>query len=140
MSPTSFTLIDPTAILLNTENQLLIGLNNLFIKNIRDIYNTPFADTLVQFEITENISSEEYLFISSYEIIDNYNLIINFNFDLDSLTALNTNNYSFRPNNLIKAVSFNNKNSKSIKITSTKPFGSIGKEYILKVENIFSSV
>ena len=126
-------------IIVNTVNFLKEGSNQLFIKGIRDIYNTPIKDTLIEFNVLQNNNLDEFLFISNYEIIDNYNLVITYNFNLDTLTSLNIDNYDFRPNNLLKDISFYNNDPKSIIITTQKPFGSIGKEYILKVNNVYSS-
>lgn len=126
-------------IIVNLTNDLKEGSNQLFIKGIRDIYNTPIRDTLIEFNVLQNNNLDEFLFISNYEIIDNYNLVITYNFNLDTLTSLNIDNYSFRPNNTLEHLTFYNNDPKSVLITTQKPFGSIGREYILKINDVLSS-
>ena len=138
--PSSVSSSSEYSYILTLPDSILEGNHSLTINNLRDYYNTPYNDTTISFKFTDPIKTEDRLFITNYSIIDNYNLIVNYNLQLDDISALNIINYTFRPNNLVKTIIYNSDDKKSIKITTTKPFGSIGKEYILKVENIFSSV
>ena len=124
---------------LTFSQELSVGDHLLTINNFRDFYNSPIKDTTLTFEVMDANEEEARLFITNYEILDNYNLSITFNFNLDSLSAFNKNNYLFTPNNSLKDIYFNNKLPTRVKLTTEKPFGSIGREYVLKIENIRST-
>jgi len=137
--PNSITAVSSNQILINTSVPLEEGDHSLSINYLRDIYNTPLVDTTINYTIMANNLENKFLYVINYKIIDNYNLIVNYNFRLDSLTALNKDNYSFSPNNILKHINFNDIEHKSVKITTENPFGSIGREYVLKIRNIRSS-
>jgi len=138
--PSSVASSSNNSFLITSNNQLELGAHSISFTNLRDIYNTPFRDTIATFEVKSENEITKQLFIANYEIIDNYNLIVRFNFQLDSITALNKNNYSLSPNNSLDDIIFADPNNNSILLNSQKPFGSVGREYILKIENIYSSV
>lgn len=125
--------------LITSNNSLNSGLHTISIKDIRDYYNTPFKNTTLSFEIFEDSLSFERLFITNHQIIDNYNLSITFNYKLDSLTALNKSNYIFIPNNILEHIDFFNQSQNTLILKTSKPFGAVGKEYVLRIQNIFSS-
>ncbi len=81
-------------------------------------------------------------FISSFKIIDSYNLKIVFNLEVDEQSALNVNNYIFDPDNKASSVSVDATNKKIVNISlkGQKPVGSIGREYVLQLKDIYSSV
>ena len=58
---------------------------------------------------------------------------------LDSITAINKINYIFSPNNVIEHIKLNN-NKDIVTLLTKNPFGAIGKEYVLKIENLVSSI
>ncbi len=136
--PNTFVLSSQNSFLLSFTDKLEVGNHTIKASNLRDFYNSPIKDTSLTFEIFENNDINE-LIISNFRIIDNHNLIIRFNMSLDSITALNTSNYTLVPNNNIKSIMFSNDNSE-IHLSTENPFGSIGREYVLNVENVYSSV
>ncbi len=127
------------SIILNLNDDLSVGNHTLTIRNIRDYYNTPIKDSTLTFSVEPTLNESNKLFISSYKIIDNYNFDITFNINLDTLTALNKNNYTISPNNLVSIISFLNESKNTLRLTTSKPFGSIGKEYTLTIKNLVSS-
>lgn len=125
-------------------NQLFIslpkldeGFHTIKTNKIRDIFHTPIIDTLVSFKIANNDSTSEFLFISNYNIRTNKQLEVIFNFNLDTISASNKRNYLLSPNNIVEDVQIISKNS--VLVTTKNPFGSIGKEYVLKISNVYSS-
>ncbi len=137
--PNSIRASSEKSIHLTFRGELSLGLHNLVINDLRDFYTTPIKKQSIKFEVKQSINELEELFIKSYEIINNHSIIISFNFNLDTLTALTKSNYSFAPNNIINSLSFYKNSKNSIVLQATKPFGSIGKEYNLSINNLFSS-
>jgi hypothetical protein len=80
-------------------------------------------------------------FISSFKIVDAYNIKLIFNLDVDEATAVNVDNYVFEPDNKASSVIVDASDNKivNISLTGQKPVGSIGREYVLRVKDIFSS-
>jgi len=126
--------------LITLDDSIKAGNHFLSIINMRDFYNSPIIDTTLYFELDEIIEEENKLFVSNYSIVNNNALIVSFNFNLDTATSLNKNNYIFTPNNNIITLDFYQSDKNSILLTTQKPFGAIGKEYVLKIENLISSV
>ena len=137
--PNSIRASSEKSVLLTLEKELSVGSHRLVVNNLRDYYNSPMQNENHNFTIIEDILSKDELFIQSYEVLSNHSVIINFNFNLDDLTALNTNNYIFEPTNQIKSISKHSENLNSVILHATKPFGSIGQEYILRIKNLVSS-
>ncbi len=121
------------------QNVLENGNHTLKLNGIRDFYNSPIKDTLLIFNVDIQEIEDQQLFITNYRIVNNYKIDILFNSNLDTVTALNKNNYTFSPNNNVKEITFINIGSNGVRITSEKPFGSIGKEFILSIRDVFSS-
>ncbi len=126
--------------LLSYQNNFPVGQERLSIKGIKDLYGSYIKDDTVSFKVDSLISVKEF-YISSFEILNPYLIKIIFNLSVDKSSALNTSNYSFVPLNNVSSVQIDNNDPKVIyiKLDGTKPVGSIGKEYKLKVTNIFSS-
>lgn len=122
-----------------TNQKIENGNYSLSINDVRDIYNTGIIDTTLNFEINLPLEDERYLTISNHEVLNGNTVIISFNFNLDTLSSLNTNNYSFSPNNEVKSINFYQDQKNSVVLISKNPFGSIGMEYVLRINNIFSS-
>jgi hypothetical protein len=80
-------------------------------------------------------------FVSSFNIVDSYTLKVTFNLDVDELTAENVSNYYFEPNNRASSVKVNGNDSKSVTISlrGQNPIGSIGREYVLRIKDVYSS-
>ncbi len=139
-NPSSIAESSENSLILSTQDILLNGEHSFSFKNVRDKYNTPIKDSTITFNVDFNNDDTTNLFITSYKILNNYNLKITYNFNLDTLTSINTNNYIISPNNKILQVIFDNKSNNTVLVTTEKPFGSIGKEYILTVKNVHSSI
>ena len=117
-----------------------VGEESLSIKGIKDLYGSYIKDDTVSFKVDSLISAKEF-YISSYEILNQYLIKITFNLSVDKSSALNISNYSFDPQNNVSSIQIDQNDPKVIyiKLDGTKPVGSIGKEYKLKITNIFSS-
>ena len=63
-----------------------------------------------------------------------------FNYNVDAASALNSNNYTFEPQNKVTTVTLDPNDSKTIylDLSNQKPVGSIGKEYVLRINNLIS--
>lgn len=135
--PSSISPADQFSYLLSFDSQLPEGMNSLIIKNLRDFYNSPIYQDTVNFNVLIVPEREEF-FITGSEIINPYKIKVIFNLPVDETTASNKNNYSFSPSNNIKSISVS-ENILTIDITGGNPIGSVGKEYVLRIENLKSS-
>jgi len=136
--PSSVRLSSQNSLLVTSEDELDLGDHTISLKNIRDFYNSPIEDTTIIFETISKIIDHE-LIVSNFKIIDNHNLIVRFNMSLDTISSLNITNYTFTPNNKIEVLEFNNSENE-IHIQTKNPFGSIGREYVLNIEDVYSSL
>jgi hypothetical protein len=126
--------------LVTFRNEIPVGLNELAAANLRDLYGSPIEPTTVSFEMDSVIVNPEF-FISSFKIVDAYNIKLVFNLEVDETSAENVSNYIFDPDNKASSVSVDASNKKivNISLNGQKPVGSIGREYVLRVKDIFSS-
>jgi len=127
--------------LLSFSNDIPVGNNQLLVSELKDIYGSPIQSAQINFNMDSIIVNPEF-FISSFKIIDSYNLKITFNLDVDEVSAKNVANYYFEPNNKAASVSVNGNDRKSISLSlkGQNPIGSIGREYVLRIKDVFSSV
>ncbi len=125
---------------LSYKNNLPVGKNYLIINNLKDLYGSFIPNDTVEFNVDSIISSKEF-FISSFEILSPTLIKVIFNLDIDQSSALNSNNYSFEPQNNISAINFDQSDPKIIyiKLDGKKPIGSVGREYKLKIKGVTSS-
>ncbi len=125
---------------LSYKNNLPLGKNYLFIKNLKDFYGSYIYEDTVEFNADSMISSKEF-FISSFEILNPSLIKVVFNLDVDKNSALNINNYLFEPQNSISNINVDQNDSKIIyiKLDGKKPVGAVGREYTLKIKNINSA-
>ena len=81
-------------------------------------------------------------FISSFKIIDSYNLKIVFNLEVDEQSARNVDNYIFDPDNKATSISVDASDNKTVNISvkGQKPIGAIGREYVLQLKDVYSSI
>lgn len=126
--------------LVTFRDEIPVGLNELSAANLRDLYGSPIEPTSISFEMDSIIVNPEF-FISSFKIVDAYNIRVTFNLEVDETTAENVSNYIFDPDNKASSVSVDASNSKivNISLNGQKPVGSIGREYVLRVKDVFSS-
>ena len=129
------------SLLLTFDSELPIGNNQLIISNINDFYGSPIMTDTVTFKVDPTIIFDEQFFISSHLLLTPYKLKVSFNLELDEISALNTINYIFNPSIIIKSIELDPTDKKSIYISweNQKPVGAVGKEYVLKINNLRSS-
>ncbi|MCU0332891.1 MAG: T9SS type A sorting domain-containing protein, partial [Ignavibacteriaceae bacterium] len=138
--PNSISPASQYSYLVTFRDEIPVGLNELSISDFRDYYGSPIEPTNVTFEMDSIIVNPEF-FITSFKIVDAYNIRVIFNLEVDETTAENVSNYIFEPVNKVTSVSVDASNEKMVNISlnGQKPVGSIGREYVLRVKDIFSS-
>jgi subtilisin family serine protease len=138
--PNSIAPANQYSYLLTFKEPIPIGLNNLIVKDLKDLYGSPIPQDTIQFEMDSTIIKQEY-FISSFKIENPYLIQVTFNLDVDETSSLKTDNYSFDPDNKAASITIDENNNKTIliKLNGQKPVGSIGKEYVLRIRNVKSS-
>ncbi|MCX6150196.1 MAG: S8 family serine peptidase [Ignavibacteriales bacterium] len=119
-------------------SQSLTGANNLVIKGLKDFYDSPIQTDTLSF-ILSPIEKEKEFYITSFELLTSNKIKINFNLEVDESSSSKIENYKFEPTNDVTSIVADKSDLKSIIITSNFPVGSIGKEYKLKINNLFSS-
>ncbi len=126
--------------LLSFRENLPAGELRLIVKDIKDLYNSPIATDTLTFIVTPTPEVETF-YISSFEIINPFRIKLVFNFDVDESSVVNISNYEFEPENSVKSVEVNPNDKKMIylNLDGTKPIGSIGREYRLRIVNLKSS-
>ncbi len=124
--------------LLNFADELTIGLNKIVIKNLTDYYLSPIAVDTIDFIVDEAIINQEF-FITNYLLLDQYRIKIEFNLDINPTSILDKTNFEFSPENNVISAEIIQTNSKEIILKSQNPIGAIGIEYLLKVNDVFSS-
>jgi len=127
--------------LLTFREPLPIGDNQITIKDLKDLYGSPIPSKIDTFFVDSVIVQQEF-FVSSFNIENPYLIKVVFNFDVDEASALNTSNYIFDLNNKASEVTIDqtNKNIIYINLKGQKPVGSIGKEYVLQIKDVRSSM
>ena len=126
--------------LLSFGDDIPVGDNQLLVSGLKDNYGSPIQSAQINFYMDSIIVKPEF-FISSFNIVDSYTLKVTFNLDVDELTAENVSNYYFDPNNRASSVKVNGNDSKSVTISlkGQNPIGSIGREYVLRIKDVYSS-
>ena len=139
--PNSISPASQFSYLVTFKDQIPVGENNLFVSGLRDLFGSPIESSVVTFNMDSIIVKEEF-FISSFQLIDAYNIKVVFNLDLDEQTVHNVDNYSFEPDNKVTSatVDANDKRILNINLKGQKPVGSVGREYVMRVKNLRSSV
>ncbi len=137
--PNSITPNNQYSYLLSFDENLPEGELKVIVNNIKDFYNSPIITDTLTFLVSP-IPEMQSFYITSFEVVSAYKIKVSFNFSVDETSALNTNNYSFSPENKVTAVSVDPNDSKTIylDLTNQKPIGSIGKEYVLRINNLLS--
>jgi len=127
--------------LLTFKNDLSLGTHKLVIKDLTDLYNSPIKPDSITFEVKQINTVQEY-FISSYELINQFKVKLTFNLPYDTLSVSTISNYKFEPENFIESVEKinNDPNSVYLNLQKKRPVGAIGKEYVLRVNNVTSSI
>ncbi|MEP7146129.1 MAG: S8 family serine peptidase [bacterium] len=109
--------------------------------DLADIYGSP-ADTSPFNFTVNNLTDSGKFYISKLELSGDHRLKVEFNLETDTVTVKNVNNYSFEPFDIrVNSVEINNSNRKVIYLNLEKngAIGATGKNYLLKVFNVYSS-
>ena len=139
--PNSIAPASQYAYLLTFSQGIPAGDNQLLVKELKDIYGSPITESTISFFLDSILVSPEF-FISSFDIINSYEIKIIFNLDVNESQAINPDNYKFEPDNKVTSVRIDNADNRIIylNLNGQKPVGSIGREYVLRVQNVQSSV
>ncbi|HCY77542.1 MAG TPA: hypothetical protein DHV28_16630 [Ignavibacteriales bacterium] len=137
--PNSITASDQFSYLLSFNKNLPEGDLKVIIKNIKDFYNSPITTDTLSFIVIQSPEVQSF-FVTSFEIVDAYKIKVTFNYNIDESSALNPSNYTFTPDNKVTTVNVDPNDKKTIylNLTNQKPVGSIGKEYVLRINNLIS--
>lgn len=126
--------------LLTLDKNLQNGNYQIRSKGLKDIYNSETDSNSVSFIVNQTDSVK--FFINKLELTGKYRLKLEFNLDADSVTSLNTRNYSFEPFD-IKIVSVDRDNiNRSIlylNLENKSVIGATGKNYLLRVSDVYSA-
>ncbi len=138
--PNSVTANDQYSYLLSYTSNLPAGNQKIIIQDIKDFYNSPITTDSLTFLVSPRQEVETF-YITSFEIINAYKIKLVFNLDVDVTAAINVNNYTFEPANKVSTATIDQNDSKIVylDLTNQKPIGSIGKEYVLRINNIVSN-
>jgi hypothetical protein len=137
--PNSVSPSDQFSYLLSFSETLPDGQNRLVVRNLRDFYNSPVPEDTISF-IIQFPPDEIDFYVSSFEIINPYLVKVVFNFPVDESSAKNVNNYYFEPDNKVSEVTVDANDTKTVylDLRNQKPVGSVGREYVLRIENVLS--
>ncbi len=126
--------------LLSFTSNFAVGKNILFENNLNDFFGSPILPDTIEFYV-DTSSSVSNFYITNFEILTSREVAISFNLDVDSVSALNLNNYILTPNNKVSRVNIDEKDKNIIYLhfNGEKPIGSIGIEYTLQIQNLVSS-
>jgi len=140
-TPNSVAPANQFSYLLSFNENIPVGLDSLVVRDLRDLYGSPIEQDTIPFIMTPVIENPEF-FISSFEIINSYLIRVVFNVDVDETSAINIENYIFDPDNKASSVKVdeNDKRIILISLEGEKPVGSVGKEYVLRIKNVTSSI
>ncbi len=137
VSPNTIVAATQSGYILNFDEALNTGEHILSVKNLRDFYNSPVNSDSVKFYVTEE-KGEQLFFVESFKLEEDKTLSLKFNLPVDKNSANNAQNYTFSPFNQI--VEINEVGDDRVKLKTKHPLKSLGMEYSLKIENIYSSV
>lgn len=139
--PNSISPASQYSYLVTFKEEISAGFNELEVSGLRDLYGSPIEPSSISFNMDSVIVSPEF-FISSFKIVDAYNIRVIFNLEVDEQSAENKNNYIFEPDNKVSSVTVDATNKKiiNINLNGQKPVGSIGREYVLRVKDVYSSL
>jgi subtilisin family serine protease len=108
--------------------------------SLTDFYGSPVDTNSIAFSVNQIDSLQFY--IKYVSLADKYKLKVEFNLNTDTITSRNQNNYSFEPFGF-KVLSvepdITNRNVLYLNLSGSSYIGASGRNYILKVFNIYSS-
>jgi len=137
--PSSAVMKNSYEYLLSFNRRIPNGNYTIISKNLFDFYGSPVDTNGVNFNVLQTDTQSFYL--KSLRLSAKNKLYVEFNLQVDSVSAINLNNYSFEPFfPRILSVDFDN-NNKSVIYLNLEDKGYIGpsgKNYILRVKNVYS--
>ena len=137
--PSSISPANQFSYLLTFKGDIPVGLNQLLVTDMKDLYRSPIPPDLIEFVMDSILVSPEF-FVSSFKILDAYTVRLDFNLSVDESSVSNTANYVFEPDNKVNSVSISSdRKSVTLNLKGQKPVGSIGREYVLRLINVTSS-
>lgn len=125
-----------------TFNEMLPEADNvLIVKGLRDFYGSPVPEGTAVFRVIHIPPMGEF-FISNHELLNPYLIKVQFNLSVDESSVSDIDNYTFEPENKASRIQIDagEKNIVYVHLDGKKPVGSIGREYRMKIENVFSSL
>lgn len=135
--PNSITAQDERTYLMSYKEKFPPGEHQLIINNeLRDKYGSPVEGTVLNFYVDEEFTEQEF-FITKFDILTSNKIRIEFNMEIDQKSFSNYDNYEFIPSNQVSKFEFPPEPN-SIIITTKNPVSSIGKNYILKLNQVYS--
>ncbi len=138
--PNSITANDQYSYLISFKQNLPAGEQKIIVNNLKDFYSSPIEKDTLTFTVVAQ-PEVETLYISSFEIINSYKIKLVFNLPVDAVTAENEMNYSFEPDNKVSTATVDPNDFKIVylDLTNQKPVGAIGREYVLRIQNLVST-
>ena len=137
--PNSISANDQYSYLLTFDKQFNSSNYSLVINNLNDFYGSPVKPDTMNFFV-DTVPNKSEFFIVSHEIINQYKIKIDFNLPVDTSTVMNKSNYTFTPANKVTGIQLSDdRKTVYLSLTGSKPIGSVGIEYTLKLSNILSS-
>ncbi len=136
--PNSITAKDERTYLMSYNEKFSSGEHHLIISDeLRDKYGSPIKETVLTFYVDEDIFEQEF-FITKFDILTSNKIKIEFNMEIDPTSFSVTDNYEFIPSNSVSEIEFPAEPN-SIVISTRNPVSSIGKNYILKLNQVYSA-
>ena len=137
--PNSISAASQESYLLTFRDNLQPGINRVTVSNLNDYYDSPVRNDTISFT-AKSVTEAAYLMISNSEIINPFRVKITFNMPVDSASVVNKSNFVFDPVNSIESIEIDPSGSIIyLNLEKKKPVGSIGIQYRLKINNVYSS-
>ncbi len=138
--PNSISAASQNSYLLTFKTNLPVSDHKLIINKLKDFYGSPILADTINFIVDSTITESQF-YVVSHAILNSFEIKVTFNLDVNEVSATNINNYEFNPENNVSRIEFDPSDKKTIYLflDKSKPVGAVGKEYRLKLTNIFSS-
>lgn len=139
--PTSVSVSSQYSYQLFFDAKLSTGRYRFSIAGLKDLFGSEVSSDTVTIEFVDKNPVSEF-YIESFSILDSYSIQLRFNLPVDLISVLNLNNYTFTPSNKVSSASIDNTDKKVIRLSlrGAKPIGSIGIDYVLHLNDIYSDV
>lgn len=138
INPANVSYKNNTEYLLSFKNNLINGLNKIKTTNLTDGYNSPVDSNEIVF--TVSLKDSVSFYITNAKMISGNKIKVDFNLKIDSVSAVNSGNYSLEPFSIkITKSEFDSQNRDAVilSLSGGTPSAS-GRNYILRVVNVKS--